>query len=439
MKMEEISFRSSVPWWRVVAWVVTVVVLAASCLTAVSTSAQAANLEQHNPVTYNMQGASQDTTPKWSSDIPGLLNHDVIALQEAGPVPPLDPGGVFSYQGTHTSASGLRVYHYLRNFGTRTRTNFRHVYFMETDPNGHRVNLAMVTEHPADAVWFVGSTFAGSRASFGLRFGNTVFYTVHGLSGGGNDIPGMVNGIADAMQRAGRDYAIMGDFNRDPASLDGRLRPSAHIYRSGRVTQQSGGELDYMVASRDMGALGLLYQGHIPGGFSADHYPVEFGVVPIRGAAGFSIGSYSNRGDQERILDVYNNNSANGTHIITYDPLGGGNQKFTFVPTFGGYNIKNMSTGKCLDLNGGPGAGNGDYVNEWDCLGQSTQRWGVFPWPGDPGAVGIYNVKTNNCLDVFRNGTGNGVWADIWPRKGSNDNINQKWTLQYLGYSLQSG
>ena len=89
------------------------------------------------------------------------------------------------------------------------------------------------------------------------------------------------------------------------------------------MTQQSGGELDYMVASRDMGALGLLYQGHIPGGFSADHYLVEFGVVPIRGAAGFSIGSYSNRSDQERILDVYNNNSANGTHIITYDPLGG--------------------------------------------------------------------------------------------------------------------
>jgi cytolethal distending toxin subunit B len=439
MKMEKISFRSSVPWWRVVTWVVTVLVLAASCLTAVSTPAHAANLEQHNPVTYNMQGASQDTTPKWSSDIPGLLNHDVIALQEAGPVPPLDPGGVFSYQGTLASASGLRVYHYLRNFGTRTRTNFRHVYFMETDPNGHRVNLAMVTQNPADATWFVGSTFAGSRASFGLRFGNTIFFTVHGLSGGGNDVPGMVNSIADATQRAGRDYAIMGDFNRDPASLDGRLRASAHIYRSGRVTQQSGGELDYMVASRDMGALGLLYQGHIPGGFSADHYPVEFGVVPLRGAAGFSIGSYSNRSDQERILDVYNNNSANGTHIITYDPLGGGNQKFTFVPTFGGYNIKNISTGKCLDLNKGPYAGNGDYVNEWDCLGQSTQRWGVFPWPGDPGAVGIRNLKTNDCLDVSWNGTGNGVWADIWPCKGSNDNINQKWTLQYLGYSLQSG
>ena len=52
--------------------------------------------------------------------------------------------------------------------------------------------------------------------------------------------------------------------------------------------------------------------------------------------------------------------------------------------------------------------------------------------------MSIYNLKTRDCLDVFRNGTGNGIWADIWPCKRS-DNENQKWTLQYLGYSLQTG
>ncbi|MEA2567935.1 MAG: hypothetical protein QOD49_3112, partial [Actinomycetota bacterium] len=80
--MEELSLRRPAPPWRAAARVITVLALAASCLTVAGTSAQAANLEQHNPVTYNMQGASADTTPKWSSDIPGLLNHDVIALQE---------------------------------------------------------------------------------------------------------------------------------------------------------------------------------------------------------------------------------------------------------------------------------------------------------------------------------------------------------------------
>src|SRR5206468_10209952 len=100
--MERTSFRRPAPRWRAVERVITIVALAAGCLTAAGTSAHAANLEQHNPVTYNMQGASSDTTPKWSSDIPGLLNHDVIALQEAGPLPPLDPGGVFSYQDSRT-------------------------------------------------------------------------------------------------------------------------------------------------------------------------------------------------------------------------------------------------------------------------------------------------------------------------------------------------
>src|SRR5439155_10553827 len=71
-RMEKISFRKLAPGWQAVARVITVVALAASSLTAAGAPAHAANLEQHNPVTYNMQGASADTTPKWSSDIPGL-------------------------------------------------------------------------------------------------------------------------------------------------------------------------------------------------------------------------------------------------------------------------------------------------------------------------------------------------------------------------------
>jgi len=131
--METFASRRLLPGGRALARVVTLVALAVSCLTVAGMPAGAANLEQHNPVTYNMQGASADTTPKWSSDIPNLLNHDVIALQEAGPLPPLDPNGVFSYQ-DRRSVNGMTVYHYLRNFGTRSRPNFRHVYFMQTDP-----------------------------------------------------------------------------------------------------------------------------------------------------------------------------------------------------------------------------------------------------------------------------------------------------------------
>src|SRR5260370_21830801 len=188
----------------------------------------------------------------------------------------------------------MPVYHYIRSFGTRSRPTFRHVYFMQTGRNGNRVNLAMVTQNAADQTWFLAPAFAGSRASFGIQLGNTVFYTMHGLSGGGNDVPNMVNRIVDGSQANHLDYAILGDFNRDPSTLiGGPLRASAHICRSGQATQQRSGELDYMVASRDMGALWLLYQGHRLGGFSSDHYPVDFGVVPLRPAGGYSIRHYN--------------------------------------------------------------------------------------------------------------------------------------------------
>jgi hypothetical protein len=140
-------------------------------------------------------GQGGDVTPKWSNDIPALLaNHDILALQEAGPVPPQNQNGPFVYQDSTTS-NGYTVYHYLRNFGTSSRPVLRHVYFMNTDPNGNRVNLAMVSAALPDRVWitppavFSNGTQPG-RPSFGLQFGNTIFNDIHALSGGG-DAPGL--------------------------------------------------------------------------------------------------------------------------------------------------------------------------------------------------------------------------------------------------------
>src|SRR5262249_40498482 len=156
----------------------------------------AANLEEHRPVSYNMQGSQGgDVTPKWASDIRRLLlEHDVLALQEAGPVPPLNPEGRdFQYRNSRT-VLGHTIYHYLRNFGTERHPIRRHVYFMNTDPGANRNNLAMVTEEEVQPgnLWVTTATFDGTRASFGVRLGNTVFNNLHGASGSGNDIPGMI-------------------------------------------------------------------------------------------------------------------------------------------------------------------------------------------------------------------------------------------------------
>jgi hypothetical protein len=83
--------------WRLAA----VAALAGGLLTAGAAPAQAALLEEHAPATHNMQGSQGgDLTPKWSTDIPALLaTHDVLALQEAGPVPPQNQNGPFVYVG----------------------------------------------------------------------------------------------------------------------------------------------------------------------------------------------------------------------------------------------------------------------------------------------------------------------------------------------------
>jgi hypothetical protein len=417
--------------WRTAVRLAAVAALAVGLLSVAAAPAQAANLEQHRPATYNMQGGQGgDVTPKWSVDVPQLLqNHDVLSLQEAGPLPPLDPNGLFHYQDS-TTINGYTIYHYLRNFGSDDRPILRHVYFLQTDPNGNRVNLAMVTEAEPSSLWLTTPSFAGTRASFGVQLGNTVFNNVHGASGSGNDIPGQLAAIDAGQGGAGWDYAVLGDFNRAPGSLDGRLPANANVYRPGVATHIGGGEYDYMVASRYV----PLFTGHAVAGISADHLPVEFGIIQIRAAAGYAMGSYSAYGGQERVVDIYHNDSANGTHAIVYDPNGGGNQHFNFVPTAdGNYTIRNQSTNKCLDLNNGPNARAGDYVNEWDCLGQSTQEWAVEYWARDPGAAAIVNVSTGYCLDVFRDGTGNGTWTDIWPCTGHD---NQKWTMEYLGATL---
>lgn len=389
---------------------------------APNTRTSNAALENESPVTYNMQGG----TGKWSSDIPRLAQgHTVIALQEAGPLPPTNNpiGSAFTYVGS-VVRSGLTIYNYVRNFGTSTRPRWWYVSFMNTDPNGHRVNLAMAVDGSPDGYLVVPPVSPGTRPSFGVRRGNTWYFTVHGSAGNnGFDMPMMVIAVRAAVQNTGsRTFVIMGDFNRDPDAM--ALPAGGYVYRSGRATQQSAGELDYMVSNRAL----RLYQGRRLDGYSSDHYPVEFGAIDMRAAGLISVGSYSNRGDEERILDVANNSSANGTHIITYDRNGGSNQLFTLVASKDGtFTIRSRFTGKCLDLNNGTRATAGDYVNEWSCQDQVTQNWRFTQWPLDPGAMKIVNTSNGLCLDVLGNKTGNGRWVGVYPCSGD---INQKWTLQ---------
>jgi hypothetical protein len=387
---------------------VAVIAMAAPGLLGSVVPAHADWLERHNPVTYNMQGGTSYRESKWTTDVQRLLRtHDIVALQEAGPYPP----------GTWVESiyrGGLFLDHYTWTPGHITY----HIYFMPLDP-GNRVNLAMVTQNPADDVYIAAAASPTTYPSFGLRFGPTIFYTLHAESPGGDDAADLLNNIN---YNAGPFYewAALGDFNRDPSTL--AVPQGSWIYRSDEATHQDGGELDYMVARRVIPG----YTGRRLNGMSSDHYPVDFTVYSVN-VPEFTFGSASNVADAGggRVLDDEGISYSNGAHIVTYTPNGGANQSWHAVSNGDGtYELVNKASGKCMDVNWGQYAGNGEYANQWDCQGQATQRFAITPYPDNPNQFQIRQVSSGRCLDVLRDLTGDDRWVGFYDCNGMN---NQRW------------
>jgi len=123
-------------------------------------------------------------------------------------------------------------------------------------------------------------------------------------------------------------------------------------------------------------------------------------VGPIVGLAG-------------KCVDVFNNQTANGTKVELWSCHGGANQQWT-VGTDGTL----RSLGKCMDITGGATA-NGTLVALWDCNGGSNQVW-------QPSNGALRNPQTGKCLDVPNSNSTNGTQLIIWDCNGG---ANQRWTL----------
>jgi Ricin-type beta-trefoil lectin domain-like/CHAP domain len=128
------------------------------------------------------------------------------------------------------------------------------------------------------------------------------------------------------------------------------------------------------------------------------------------------------------IVDAHNN--AAWHQPYTYDS----NPDILHINT---YRIVNFNSGKCLDV-ANYGTGNGDNVQQWDCHSPSTtnQLWIAVPvtsWT-DPQTGSSYYVDeiieygTDECLDAYGWGTGNGTNVDIW-QCGSSVQNNQLWIV----------
>lgn len=253
-----------------------------------------------NVITWNMQGANGFGENKWNTDVKRLFRAgaQVILLQECGQppgsaqpalLPP--PGGagvpplaVPPWLGAFAPPGALNWNYYLWNIGTRRRPCIIGIYWVETDPVGRRVNLAIATVVAADIggavvpinLIYVPPPIAGTRPAIGIRValpgGNANLFTLHAISPGGANAPGLLTNI----HVYGPPWFVAGDFNRLPATWAGVVPPvgTQMAPNTGDATHPgSGTNLDY----------GLINPGPVPPAGQvmtnfvvSDHYPVLY-------------------------------------------------------------------------------------------------------------------------------------------------------------------
>ncbi len=412
------------PKGRLLTAAAVVAALTASLLGAVSAAPVSAAVGDRPAITLNMQGSTQDAESTWTFSVGNLFNRSpasppVLALQEVGPSwPARAPGSrmrTFSGNdlaalpagmaaalpvGNGIPAAASQVVHTQWRSGWTTRD----VYFLQTDRNngswrGGRVNLAIVTARPADEVVVVPNplgpaTGFAARAALGVRFGDTWYFSIHALSGGGNDAPGLLRNIDRFVNSRpnrsplGEEAFVLGDYNRDPTSLFRAGIPGGgRIYNSGEWTQEDWtrgrrGELDYAVL--------LAPGGHFPAdGMTAtaldrvtsDHRPVQFSMpVPTPTFSPVPVFSTSRALENTQaggVLDGYKDGTANFTPLDAFRRTGRSNQRWN-VDTYpdGTLRFRGAGSGRCVDITySDHDPGPGRNLSLYDCTDQASQRW----------------------------------------------------------------
>ncbi|OFA59164.1 hypothetical protein BEN35_02810 [Streptomyces fradiae] len=164
--------------------VLSVAAVATGSLTVTAGTAAAAPADSHYVATWNLQGSSHSSENKWNTGVAQMMNaYRLLALQEAGSVPD-SATHVRDHAITLSSGRQWTVEEYTWG-GTSTRPG-SYIYWLQTDPNGNRVNLALVSATQAEQVDVVEGPY---RPALGIRTGSGYYFSLHGSSSGGGDAP----------------------------------------------------------------------------------------------------------------------------------------------------------------------------------------------------------------------------------------------------------
>ncbi|MFD9420730.1 hypothetical protein ACFWC9_39560 [Streptomyces goshikiensis] len=295
--------------------------LAMTALIGIPTRAHATILGQ-SPVTWNMQHGN---VRQWNNDVAALVRggkfqreqvgeHSIVALQEAGTLnnvrslvrgvnrtPQRQGNHAFTYnRNPQEPAFTLNFPWYEFEWvvpGRRGTPGTRvYIYYLVADVSAtgqlgvaiisHRQAARVIVMDPqpnANGKWPQRMSQTGNkqrpRAALGIELPtNEIFWSSHMTVAGDNNAVAVINEAANLS--AGKEWAVLADFNRVPEGL-GLLGPNMHIYRPNSGTQQAltsttKRELDYMVSNTVMpGWTGVVIaKERRPE--DADHWPVEF-------------------------------------------------------------------------------------------------------------------------------------------------------------------
>ncbi|KXK60624.1 hypothetical protein AWW66_17855 [Micromonospora rosaria] len=372
--------------------------------------------------TWNMQGSGSSAEGsydnKYRNTVQQLaLGAEVIALQEAGSPP---AGG--AHLGDHAQndfqrADGtfppVREYRYAGSAGRPG--GFLYWLHTDTSPNApNRVNMAVATQQRVDpdAIFVVPSPMGG-RPALGINVGETVYFTLHGFSGNGNDMPGLLGAIRTRMLNAGPnngplDWVAMGDFNRDPGTLAAALNPAQFVVHAPPTpthpSQNPERTLDYAVVPAANGVPRITNTAVVNQPVPSDHIPVGFDLFlqgnadPPPAAAEPPVPQIAllRNAETTNVADIVRSGQTN--MVVDFPYHDGYQQKWSLIRSGefpGYYRLMNLYTGSFMGQEGGA---HDARVVQWH-LEAMDQLWRP-EYQGD-GSWTLRNRVTDQLLTVL--------------------------------------
>lgn len=206
-----------------------------------------------------MQGATNLGESKWTTTVNGYMQQvDFCSLQECGSI----PGSVKSLE---DKGNGVYV-----GLWQLSSNDYAYITFLNINS---RCNLAVVSRAYPDQISVLQSVSnARHRPVLGCLFGNEWVFSIHAMSGSGNDVAGLVTAVSQHCQQA--DWVVAGDFNREPQNLQNTPGVPCPPDKPTHPKAYPVSKFDYLIKSG-----GQSRNGQVQNNTLSDHYPVYYVVA----------------------------------------------------------------------------------------------------------------------------------------------------------------